>query len=129
VDLDRFRRLDASRAPGLFQNWGIPAGASVVAIIANLRPVKDIPLFLEAAKEVAAQVPEARFLIIGDGPLKPQLEAYAAELGIRDRVFFAGSTNDISEYLGHVKVGCLEYWAGLVQAGKGLSSKAAEAGK
>ena len=107
VDLDRFSRTDAAKSRALSQKLGIPAGAPVVAIIANLRPVKDIPLFLEAARQVAVRVPEARFLIIGDGPLKAQLEAQAAALRIAERVRFAGSAQDVAEYLGFVSVGCL----------------------
>jgi L-malate glycosyltransferase len=107
VDVERFGQLEVSDSKGVFQRLGIPVGAPVVGIIANLRPVKDIPFFLAAAREVAATVRESRFVIIGDGPLKPQLEAYAAELGIREKVLFTGSSGDVAEYLRHITVGCL----------------------
>jgi len=46
----------------------------VVGIVANLRPVKDIPFFLDAAAVVAAEILDAAFLVVGTGPLKPQLK-------------------------------------------------------
>jgi len=71
----------------------------VVGIVANLRPVKDIPFFLDAAAVVAAEILDAAFLVVGTGPLKPQLEAYAVQLGIRERVYFAGRVDNIAELL------------------------------
>lgn len=106
VDLERFGRIETSHTAGLGR-FGIPEGAPVVGIVANLRPVKDIPFFLDAAKVAAAEIPDAAFLVVGTGPLKPQLEAYAAELGIRERVYFAGPADNIAELLPHLKVGCL----------------------
>lgn len=107
VDLERFRRSPEPGSPELMERLGIPRGSPVVGIVANLRPVKDIPFFLEMAREVASVVENSSFLIIGDGPLRQELEAYAVELGIRNRVFFAGSITDVPAYLPHVAVGCL----------------------
>lgn len=106
VDLDRFGRPTNSIADTLAR-LRIPPGAAVVGMVANLRPIKDIPFFLDAASQVAGQIPEAVFLIVGEGPLRPQLEAYAAELGIREKVFFVGGAVDVADCLGVMKVGCL----------------------
>ena len=47
----------------------------------------------------AKQVPESRFLVIGDGALRPQLEQQARDLGIADRVLFLGTRSDIPQLL------------------------------
>jgi glycosyltransferase involved in cell wall biosynthesis len=105
VDTERFSPERAK--PGACAALGIPAGAPVVGIVANLRPVKDHELFLRAAALVAARVPQAAFLLAGRGELQPALEALAGELGIRDRVFFTNGEGDIVDYLGEMAVGCL----------------------
>jgi glycosyltransferase involved in cell wall biosynthesis len=56
---------------------------------------------------MAREMPEVEFLLVGDGPLRPGLEAMAAELGITDRVKFAGERHDISAILSSVDVSVL----------------------
>ena len=81
--------------------------AKVVGIIANLRPVKDHALFLRAAAIVAGQVPDVAFVLLGEGSLRADLEALAEELGIADKVFFAGRVGHVQDYLARMDIGCL----------------------
>jgi glycosyltransferase involved in cell wall biosynthesis len=60
---------------------------------------KGVSYFVEMAARVAPGYPEARFLIVGDGVLRPGLEARVDELGIRDRVAFGGWRSDIPRVL------------------------------
>jgi len=90
VNLERFDRCRAGRPP-----FGLRGSEPVVGIIANLNPVKGHVYFLEAAARVARRVSQVRFLLIGDGVLRPDLEVRAEQLGIADRVVFAGSRQDI----------------------------------
>lgn len=62
-----------------------------VSYIAALNPWKGHDSFLQAAKIILAEYPEAIFLIIGDGPVRTQVEQYAGVLGIAERVIFAGN--------------------------------------
>lgn len=62
----------------------------VVGVIARLQREKGVCHFVEAAAHVARQVPGARFVIVGDGPLRDQLSGLAQRLGVRDRVDFLG---------------------------------------
>jgi glycosyltransferase involved in cell wall biosynthesis len=66
----------------------------VVSLVGRLVPQKVPQRFLTAARIVAAEVPECRFLIIGDGPLRGRLEGQARELGIEDAVTFTGIRED-----------------------------------
>jgi len=61
-----------------------------VGIVANLRPVKDHQTFLKAMQLVIKAVPDAGFLLAGEGDLLDSLQELAAELGIADRTFFLG---------------------------------------
>lgn len=97
VDTERFCRRPANAA--LRAALGIAPRAPVAAIVAALRPEKNHPLFLRAAAQIRAAMPAARFLIVGDGPARGELEALAGRLGITDAVHFLGTRADIPELL------------------------------
>jgi glycosyltransferase involved in cell wall biosynthesis len=105
VDMEVFSPSQAR--PGACRALGIPEGARVVGIVANLRPVKDHELFLRAAALVAARVPDVAFLIAGRGELQESLELLATQLGIRGRVFFTHGEGRVVDYLAEMSVGCL----------------------
>jgi len=83
---------------------GIDADAPVVGIVAALRPEKNHELFLELARRVLRQLPSARFLIVGDGLCRGDLERRAAEMGLRSSVQFLGSRNDVPRLLAAMDV-------------------------
>jgi glycosyltransferase involved in cell wall biosynthesis len=58
-------------------------------------PVKGLGYFLEAARGLLEALPDARFLIIGDGPLRSDLERQVRNLGIADAVQFSGFRADV----------------------------------
>lgn len=93
VDLARFvptqSRDDARRATGL------PVGVPLAGIIAALRPEKNHALFLEAAALVLARVPEAKFVIAGDGPARGEVERLHVASGLGDRVAMLGTRQDV----------------------------------
>jgi glycosyltransferase involved in cell wall biosynthesis len=68
----------------------IPEGALVVGKIARLFPLKGHDLFLRAAARIAAEETECRFLFVGDGILRREIEEQARKLGIGERTIFAG---------------------------------------
>ena len=98
IDTDRFVFDEARRAQWRAET-GIAPDAPVVGIVAALRAEKNHDLFLQSAKRVSAKIPNARFVIAGDGPERPRLEQLATELGIQRQVHFLGSTQDISGVL------------------------------
>lgn len=63
-----------------------------------LIPRKRWDIFLRVAADVAAVVPEARFLIAGDGPDKASLEQLACDLKIADRVIWMGWQKNLSSF-------------------------------
>ena len=71
-----------------------------VTIVANLTfRVKDYPTFLRAAQRVRQAIPEARFIVVGDGPLKGETSALAARLGLETDVFFTGRCEQVADLL------------------------------
>ncbi len=105
VDMDVFR--PGRGDPSVGDRLGIPPTWQVVGIVANLRPVKDIPLFLRAAALVARRLPEVAFLIVGKGEQLQELQDLARELGLQDRVFFTRGDGLVMDYLARMSVGCL----------------------
>jgi glycosyltransferase involved in cell wall biosynthesis len=93
INLDPFRT--APLGGQARRELGIPADAPVVGHIGRFVPEKNHPFLLEAAREVLKLRPEVRFLMVGDSPLRPQIEAMARELGIEKNVVFAGQRSDV----------------------------------
>jgi len=63
----------------------------LVASVARLHAIKGYDLAIAAFARVAAVVPSARYVIVGEGELRPQLEAQVRRLGIANRVQFVGA--------------------------------------
>ena len=93
----------AARRAGLRREWGAEDGDVLVGIVGRLTEVKNHRLFLEAAAlfkaRRAAGAGESeggrvRFVVVGDGHLRAELEAQAHALGLRDDVEFAGLRDD-----------------------------------
>jgi glycosyltransferase involved in cell wall biosynthesis len=86
---------------------GVPAAALVVGNVAALTDHKDHRTLLSAAAGVAARVPAAHFVIVGEGERKAALQAQAAELGLDGRVVFAGFREDLDRLIPAFDVFCL----------------------
>lgn len=71
----------------------------VVGAISRLENIKGIEYFIDSAKIVLGVIPMARFLIVGEGSLRSNLEERAKRLGIRDRVIFTGWREDVPKIM------------------------------
>lgn len=82
------------------------AGPVHVGIIGRLEPVKRVDLFLDAIPRITqkAGTSDFRFHIIGDGKLRPDLEARARALDIHERVEFHGHRQDVPTCLAGLDV-------------------------
>ena len=81
--------------------FGLPRleGRRFVTIVANLRTVKDHQTFLRAARRAHEAVPEAAFVIAGEGDLLEELRALAARFGLERDTFFIGRCGKLAELL------------------------------
>ena len=79
-----------------------------VGMIARMNtPSKNHRLFLRAAARLRGKIPNLEFVLAGDGPLRPELERQAKDLGIRDCVQFLGECRDIPAILASIDVSVL----------------------
>ncbi len=99
IGLDLFRSSNGSQRRAMREELGV-ADAWVIGAVGGLRPVKGHRFLLEAMAGLAESAPNARLLVVGDGPLREGLEARAAALGIAERVRFLGFRNDVPRILG-----------------------------
>ena len=106
IDLSRFEGV-VDRAGEYRKEFGVPAGAPVIGNVAHCAPHKAQADLVAAAPAVLARQPEARLLIVGDGELRPALEAQAAALGLSGRVLFTGFRTDVPALLRWFDVFCL----------------------
>ena len=90
TDVERFDNVT-----GKFKLEAAP-NTRLITLIANLRhPVKNVPMFIRAAKRVTSILPDVNFVIAGEGDLKAELKQFATELRVADKVHFIGRCDDV----------------------------------
>lgn len=103
IDANRFCKNEEDRN-STRNALGIDENSVVYGIVAALRPEKNHAMFLRAARAVAEFHPEARFLIIGDGPERKSIEDLIERLEFNSQVMLLGSRSDTPELLNAMDV-------------------------
>jgi glycosyltransferase involved in cell wall biosynthesis len=98
VPTARLRQAAPARAAARAK-LGLPAGAFVVAGVGRLVPIKGFDVLVDALPALAARVPSAQALLIGDGEERAALEARAAALGVGARLSITGAVTDVGGVL------------------------------
>lgn len=96
--------------------YGVDPDTPVVVNIGILRSVKGHEVTLKAASIVAKVIPEARFLLVGEGPRRKALQQMADEMGLKN-VIFTGFIDDVRDVLAVADLSVLSSWSeGLPQS-------------
>jgi len=93
INLEAFRTAPSREEAR--RELGIPVDAPVVGHVGLFERRKNQAFLLQVGREVLKARPEVRFLMVGDGPSRPQIEAMARELGIEKNVVFTGQRSDV----------------------------------
>jgi glycosyltransferase involved in cell wall biosynthesis len=88
----------------LRNNWGIPPSAPLVGAIGRMVWQKGFEFLIHAIPEIISDIHDVRFLFVGDGPLKSDLERLVRQLDISHKVIFAGFRPDISRVLSAIDI-------------------------
>lgn len=98
MDLQAF--LTARPEAALREKLRLPAGTPVIGKIARIFELKGYECLVDAAVQIIAAIPSVRFLLVGDGILRPAIEERIAELGISEHFIFTGLVppQDICRY-------------------------------
>jgi glycosyltransferase involved in cell wall biosynthesis len=92
VDLERFRG-----AQPVLRTEFATGRDPLIGFVGRFVQDKGGAILLAAASNVVESRPDARFVFVGDGPLRSEWEALAGRLGIGGRVIFAGARSDMPE--------------------------------
>lgn len=95
------------RSGAFHRESGLGPDNPLVGVVARLNAVKGVEFFLEAAAVIAARNDRVRFVVIGDGPLRPALEGRARGLGLERKVLFTGFRTDVANILPELSVSVL----------------------
>lgn len=98
IPVERYRRLEEERAR-CRARLGVPDDAPLIGTTAVFRPQKRLDDWLRAAAEIRSHHPAARFLLVGDGPLRAKLELTAQALELGGSLHWAGLQSDVRPWL------------------------------
>jgi glycosyltransferase involved in cell wall biosynthesis len=85
IDIKRFEKRNERRIREIQEKFGSP----LVLFVGKFRYYKGLQYLLEASKEV-----EAKFLLIGEGTLRSELERYVVKNFLQEKVYFLGEVNN-----------------------------------
>ena len=107
LDLSRYE-VDSVQLRSLTRReLGVSDDGLLIGIIANFRPVKNLALFVEMAREIHKRYPETRFVMVGDGEERPAVEAQIRAHGISSVVHLTGRLDDVLPTLAAMDIGVL----------------------
>jgi len=105
ITLEKFGKRQRNSL--LRQELALPLSARLVVVFSRLNQMKGIQYFLDAAVILAERFPDVRFLVVGDGESRKELEEYACRLGLGQRTVFTGFRSDVPELLSEAAVSVL----------------------
>ncbi len=105
IELTRYARKPAES--GLHRELGVPSNTPLVAVFARLNELKGIEYFLRAVAGLIHRFKHVRFLVVGDGSSRLELEKYAQQLGLTKHVVFLGFRLDVPTLLSEISVSVL----------------------
>jgi len=106
LDLSEYQQILKTKQ--LREELGVVNGAPLVGLIANFNfEIKGHIYFLGAAKKILEKVPDAKFVLVGDGPLRSHYEEVARDLNIKRDVYFLGKRTDVPTIISNLDVSVL----------------------
>ncbi|MGC2111956.1 MAG: glycosyltransferase [Candidatus Korobacteraceae bacterium] len=97
IDMSRFDNAD--KKVELRSQLGIKSAGPVVGHVGRFVDVKNHKKFVEVAAELSHRNPGTHFLLVGDGPLRSQVEQHIAAAGLTNRFTLTGNRADVPQLL------------------------------
>lgn len=95
----RLNGISPERLENLRKELKIAPSDTVIAHVANLKPIKGHSFLLRAIAGIVREFPNVKLLLIGKDEMNGELQALAGELGIQDKVMFLGRRDDVAVIL------------------------------
>jgi glycosyltransferase involved in cell wall biosynthesis len=96
VNLNNFKTAEPGNVQAFREQFGITSQQKIIGTVTRLREEKGNRYFIEAAPQVLQEFPNARFVIVGDGPLREELAASAKKLNLEGKLHFAGFVSEVA---------------------------------
>ncbi len=96
IDIEKFQYQESLREK-IKQEFGLNEG-KVYGHVGNFSDVKNHTYLLKIFAEIAKVDESARFFLLGDGSLRPQIEEERKQLGLEDKVFLTGMRRDVNAF-------------------------------
>lgn len=103
IDIDAFR-FNGERRTALRAEFGIPENAHVYGNISNFIASKNHPFQIEVYKEILKRDPDSYFFCIGEGDLRPEIEAARDKAGLTKRLILTGIRRDVPDLMSMLDV-------------------------
>ncbi|MFW9973295.1 MAG: glycosyltransferase family 4 protein [Candidatus Odinarchaeota archaeon] len=97
IDISRF--MNNYNRDEILKSFDIIPDKIIIGTVGRLSEEKGHIILIEAAKKLLENFPNLIFMIVGDGPLRKELEAKVLDLGIQDHFSFTGISDDIPKAL------------------------------
>jgi len=107
VDADRFAPPSEAQRREVRASLGIAADAIVFGCVASLTPVKRHADLIDAFAQLHQELPDAALLLVGDGPLRGEIEAQVERLGLQGAVHLVGDRSNVEALLPALDVAVL----------------------
>jgi teichuronic acid biosynthesis glycosyltransferase TuaC len=106
IDPRLFAMMDRAEAR---RHLGLSQSADIAVCVAALRPVKGHKPLIQAIALLANRVPKLQLYLVGEGPLRAELESMITELNLKESVFLVGRkpNNDLKIWFNAANVCCL----------------------
>jgi glycosyltransferase involved in cell wall biosynthesis len=95
LELDRLKAV--SETNRFRAEFGLTPDIGLVGAVGRMVPIKNLHLFLDAAAIAHQHNPNLRFLLVGDGELRADLETYVQQLHLEKAVIFTGWRRDLAQ--------------------------------
>ncbi len=100
IQLERFKPLSRDEAIASRKRLGIADDLKILGTITRFYEQKGNEYLIKALPRILERFPKTLLLIVGDGPLRSELETLSQDLGVRENVLFTGHCEDVRSMLG-----------------------------
>lgn len=99
LDIGAYPLPSAEAAARAKRSWGFSEDAKVIGAVANLRPVKNIEFLIRAARTIIGQRPRTRFVALGEGHFRAELERMIVDSNLTGKFLLPGQSDNVARDL------------------------------
>jgi glycosyltransferase involved in cell wall biosynthesis len=100
IETDHYKQEDLDgQSRRVRQEFSVGEQEILIGAVGRMAWQKGFEYFLQCIPALSRGIPNARFIMVGEGPLRQELERQAISLGIRDQVIFTGHRSDVRDMM------------------------------